>query len=1346
MRFSKALFIAIFLLISSPSYAQLQDFTSGWTITDNFSTASQMTNTASQINFVNARTRNVNAYIYKDFGAGQLGAFSYSFSFTFNDSGSAADCRVGLFGASNSVVALNNSTSGFYVEYFCTTGAIGIFAPGLATLRKMNGPPSGNFTRYFTVERYEDIVALKMWDNPERSGTPEQVNHRLNSTANLRYLYAFSTLNIANVAEFSGSIQDLTLLDAPVATPALPEIIEPEQVYPADQDYKGGYIHVLSKEPQYFQTYHDYIDNYVLYKANPVRTDGRTGFPTLADDGYDLVGTRLRPDANTEAMFNVGSNNRDTIFAEFSDRLWNNVVTNGSMEVDASWSAVGTPSTNELTQTGTNIHYQTTTWFSSSSRDHRVMDGVSERHVAGDSGDGISQTGLRIDRLNTGCTASLANWSFNWQSVGHINIISGAVRLKIYDGDNTTLKVNQLIGTSGGVGHWQSWVSAAFSTAHVGSCGSGRVEITCDGGACEFYVDNVMISQYGRESGSNTPVGLSSYGDEFRQFTLYGAWRVERHDDINRMVLINPLDHMYFIRGANNQDLGSGAQRSLLEGRNVCNWFKIKMGLASSMSCTLANFYLNDAVMPVLGLNNAGFFVAREAMTDDPDDPYTFILPVDMKFWNTNSQDAGYIVFPTIPEFNNTWLDVYSPKYTATILRRVNDVLSSWGFTGHYPILGGEKIIRHEADPNPYYFLANRIRSNINNVGFKLGNELRGTISWSHLIYRLLQTNLIGVRIPVSGNATMQNYSKIGIINFMRAKYGDPATESTFINNIGYGGAYETSVVGTLTGWSDVPGYDATDSDADGTPDKDEAAITRLATAWTATCTTQNADGSNRWRSFLTGTSNTFSCTGVSFGNDQLTEAEAAVYEDFTDMLATYQRKYLKPLHDELFSREGRYRNALLSFGLGYKLHEGWFRGIFSPDQSEQYLKLVSSCAYPGQVSDNSISNAYRDIENTDEVSTVGVRTMFDRAHAYGDIACFSESVWASAEIDSWLGGNGENPGGTDRTIDRKYSQAGAEGMYWGRWDCTGITAAMCSTTTTDKLIPKRTQIWYNCSDLTNTATCANSGTLEMQWSQATYPEYPTVVIPNALWVYTDDVGALPAVLPASTKVTNGTYAFNVMFNTIRLSMVCDDAAGTDFTRTTDTPWAMANSFRNTVLYNMSCIEGGNGHPVPDANVNNGNDACRYYKTTWERTTDKCVEAYSAFEHDGSADPYPTDFSQVNIGDRYALGYLDPSKGPAVDQYYTPKSQESRAKLLCEAMDQLMDQERDDGIRPNVGFSFWSIMADNGCYEDRARECRNFGAFDPKFQKYDGIESPYGGNFIYTFKKCMDEMYQKHDH
>ena len=96
-------------------------------------------------------------------------------------------------------------------------------------------------------------------------------------------------------------------------------------------------------------------------------------------------------------------------------------------------------------------------------------------------------------------------------------------------------------------------------------------------------------------------------------------------------------------------------------------------------------------------------------------------------------------------------------------------------------------------------------------------------------------------------------------INMLRVEYGDPSTEGTFLTNIDYDGDYELALVGTIgIDWEAVPGYDTTDTDMDGTPDKDEDAIDRLNLSWagptgTFAMPTERGDGRNAWTLFYNG-------------------------------------------------------------------------------------------------------------------------------------------------------------------------------------------------------------------------------------------------------------------------------------------------------------------------------------------------------------------------------------------------------------------------------------------------------------------------------------------------------------
>ena len=421
--------------------------------------------------------------------------------------------------------------------------------------------------------------------------------------------------------------------------------------------------------------------------------------------------------------------------------------------------------------------------------------------------------------------------------------------------------------------------------------------------------------------------------------------------------------------------------------------------------------------------------------------------------------------------------------------------------------------------------------------------------------------------------------------------------------------------------------------------------------------------------------------------------------------------------------------------GFGHGFHEGWFKGVKSPDGATQYLDLVSMRDIQGLTNDGpTYLTPYRNLRN-DLTNTITLGTTIDRAWKYADVAYMHQSFWVSGEIDSWLGGDGG-------TVSEVFSTTGTTRMYMPGWNCDGLTASQCSTSAGTYILSEEDAVGWDCTDITNMATCTNTGTIDGQWSQTFHEPFTGAVISNRVWIYTEDTGTLQD----NDIVTNGTKMLALTATPSAQTAVCDETA--NFNSTPDNPMATWNLFQNTTFYNVSHMLGENGH-ASDSNPSDGINATIYYKLHGSANTRRCIGADQSYFHvgagEGNYDVTPNYADQVKVGDRYEIGFMEPDAKIWYDQFYLMDTQEKRAKAYCEVVDQMMSYETTEGIRPVIGIDFWAIMSDYGCEDDGSIECRNFGAYDPEHRMYDGESSPYGGNFVYGFKKCMDEIYVKHD-
>ena len=1307
----KILLTLLFCLTTSLGHCAYEDYTSGdWTTTDDAGYSGDLTVTANRITFDNDfASRDNTDTVVKDEGTGGITDFAYEFQFTITagDQNENFYSRVCLFGVTNEASAdYDEWTTGIYLRTsISTSGTLSlILTEAGGESQSLSQSSTYPLTRYITIERYEDEALIRVYEDEARVTTPEQINIKI-SDRGYRYLYGFgATDDQQGNALQDGYVENLEEQTAPTsalpAPPLLDDYNNPD--VQDDFDYFGGWTGLQATDRYNATAVPDRIEGTLLYDAD-------ADFPTIAEDGYDLSWNVLQPDANYDMYFVIQSNTADTLFILPSDRLMDRdvrdiLLTNGDMELDSDWGDYGTPTTNERSTTKT------------------TSNGTYTRHVIGDAAnDGVQQTGIAINNAN-------------YKSIGYIWVVSGNVYLKVNDNDGEVL--DERVGTLSG-GKWESYQTSQFTSSYVGS-NTGDMEFYCSGGACEFYLDDVVLGESGTGS-YNSYVDLESYTNGTKYYEVYGHWRTEKIN--GRWWIIDPLDNVYIIKGSNNFDLSQIDGRDF-DGNELCGNVKVKYDRYTSCTALTTSklHVLND-----LGFNNIGFFMTEYVKGDmnreaENDTSYPYINSVDMKFWSALS-DVGYILSES-GSYSGGWMDAYDADYIDDIKENAignatcsYDPCISWSF-------GSNDYYFQSGDKNPYFYRANNILSNMMIVGWNLGNEPVGSGGGYHNIgYKIMQSDSTSSS-AVDGISD----TKVAAVNWLRAKYTNGG-EATFATNLDYDGSDEITIVGS---WSGVTGYVATDSDADGTPDNDEAAITNLNTAWGTTFPTENADNiTNAWVLILDDAYNASGGLSAVDGDGWLDGADADIFIDFNAILGNYNRKFLAGLWEAYFGPNAYFRDKKINFGFGYHWHEGWAQGFKSVDGNTTYTKVVSSGC--GTLQDGpSIQSLNDDFLARERQG----KSIEDGCVAYYDISglpMYSESYWVPVETASYFGAH-------TGTVDAVYLRSDVDfAVYRGSWNCDGDATGFCSTATNDYKIAEDATVYWNCDDpeVVPHESC-DTGVLHWQFNKT--PDQPIVHgnFSNK-YIVIADTGSIGN-LENEDIITTGTKMFTINGTPGRVSLAVDEDANfdTDF----NNPYALDNLFHNTTFINLSDMEGTEGHTI-DGDPTDGVNAAMTYLLDIGWTTHRSLSPWKSQLHLGSGTGQylgaPANFTQVAVGDRYKIGYLPLYQQPWMDTYKIIYTQEDRAKLLSELLRQQMDLQGTNNDYFMTGFSLWALW-DYGYADYTEREVRAWGFITQRDNFYDGVEATTlgadgiadtwddeekdYGNFTGNMKAYFDGMYQ----
>jgi len=1324
----KTLLTILLCLIPSIGFSAVEDFTTWSNNVDGAGTGTLTVEATLISTSSDYSAEDQQDYVCNDLGVGNIDAFKYDLDFTVDSMGAFA--TISIFNVSNEVGvdwSNKNPAINVFVNYDNSNYQLAVRNNSNAEQSILNIGKTANLpiTRYITVERYSDVISLKSYTDADRETVPQQVNINVD-TDTFRYLCALGTEDQGRSRLVDINIRNYESLATPTETPAGPVVIPIDHPYPADWDFKGGYTGIKSQKRKFFEETPDFIDDFIIYDTN-------ANFPTMAVEGYDVAWQAISPDANVAFTFVIWANTADTIFGLFPDRLQFRVMgdpadralltahkANGNMELDSGWSNYNTPTVNERTSTTT-----------------MPIDEGYVRHFSGDTNDGIELTGtIAIDKVADDGVTVITGWDFDWKAAGHVFVVDGTVNIQIIDGDGSTSILNEQIGTAGGVGHWESFLSSDFTTTHEGSLGSGKVRFYCTSVTCEAYVDNITIGEVHRDSGLNTPVSWTNYGNKFEHYRIWHDWEPQYFAKKKRWYLINSLGNVYFIKGANNVDYNQIKGRSGDGYGQPCSSYKARIG--SALGCTAVGQYKLEDIKS-LGLSDVGFGVSyevREAVKN-PLGNMPNIGNVDMKQGSGFLNEDGTAGFFDLIDGNNlSWVDVYDPDYQRQVPQMIGS--EQCNTNGCLVSFYNNDVFFNSptTDFNNYYYGANRALADVNLMGYILGNEPLGSAGGHcNPMARLMETGTL------SSDSTDEPYNEtyLAQINWLRTHYGDLDTEGTFLSNIGYDGDYELSVSGTLgsfTIWSDVPGYDSTDTDTDGTPDKDEAAITALNAAWSGTSgtiaiPTERVDGKNAWWGLIGETYLDHMVSGDLNGvclYDN-TNPDPDFREDIHDMLANYQHRFHRVLYDEFFGPDGLFHEKILNYGFGHGYHDGWFRGVRVRADGKKVMRAMAGLSF-GNVQDGPgwltpYSNNYLSLQsgNTlgDELKDQYDETGGDLGPGQG-IPFFASSFWYTSGSADHYSRNG--------IIDQVFTLTGTNGDFrQGGWDCDGLTVGVnCSETTEDFRIPSQTSIGWNCTDNTDLETCADTGVIVYQYIKIVDQPEVRNEFGQYIWFYTD-AGSIGN-MADNDIITDGT------------NMLALTSAGTRHSAIVDwemeaypgfkSAWVLANGANTTVVSNYSCFRGENGH-IQDSDPTDGINDCNYVMLRENGTSPYSVQGWkrlsntTGFIQDaGSGSAGRADFLKFNVGDSYGYAHL-PLDNLNLDYSYIMDTQNKRGKGMVEALKQGMDFKTNNGDRVALGFSLWAIFADYGYSDYTQREVRGFGAWDAKANKKDGIENDLCG-------------------
>jgi len=942
---------------------------------------------------------------------------------------------------------------------------------------------------------------------------------------------------------------------------------------------------------------------------------------TGAFTGLDLSYGVLLPDVDEHIYFIIEANDDDNLYIVPSDRLEYDVITNGDMELDANWGDHNTPTTNERSSTSVVGDYS---W-----------------HVVGDAAnDGAQQTGLTIQNDRVGHNSG---WGGEYRAIGLINVVSGTVNMSISDNNGSIYDAQ--VGTTDG-GKWEAFETSNFNSTYEGA-GTGTIEFYCSGGACEFYADEVAVGEYSYGY-YNEYVGIDDYNSGTEEYRVYGWWRPEKID--NRWWLIDPLDNVFLYKGMNNlNSLNINSAGGVdFDGVRYCDNMVAKY---PTESCTGAEMYRIQDIIDI-GFNVFGSEVSSDSkygrdLTWTEAETYgkaPYIAQVRIQDWDTNSDfdDVGEIDCPNT-YYDDLWPDVYDVDYETTL-------------EDEYTLGYNKTYLKTTQNITPYRYAPYTNLANLWYMGQDWGEEIRGT-----------NENFINVAcgfFEATDSMTTADDgvcdTKIGFVNFIRAKYTDGG-EAAFIANIGEDASDELV---HPSSWSGVTGYDATDTDADGTPDLDESAITNLNTAWGTTYPTENGDDTtNAWEYVIENSDDdTYGFNTRSDDCDLGVDAELDA--DMIDLHEVYSRKLHRELYENIMGPDSPFKNRKLNIGFGFQGHHlGWAKGIESKDGLTKYLNVVSvrgGCG-TGSTLDHSV------------IVEADCSSMDDWQNTYDEtgIPVILETSWVNANFDyygSILNG----------TVDAVYQPG--DGAVRGSYDAQN---------TPDCVIAQDASVSWDAG--------GNTGTMIQMWDATVNTNAQ-----NRYILIEDSAGTLLD----NDEVTDGSCTITVAGAPTDTSLLYD--ADANFDTGYDNPSSLFHNGHWCIIYNKESV-------FPET---------MYMIRADDWVAEHALISYKAFGQDVSGSYNDNSFEDLSVGDEYVVGSQDLNRSfnGFTDEIYLLDSQTKRADRFIDRTDLWFNKSNGAGENFVIGFAHWSYN-DYGWADYKAQELESFGFFTVEDNAYDGVEA-----------------------
>lgn len=1040
---------------------------------------------------------------------------------------------------------------------------------------------------------------------------------------------------------------------------------------------------------------------------------------TGAFAGKNLYWHQLQPDVTEYIYFLIESNTDDEICIKPPDRLKNQVVVNGSMELDSNWSNYNTPTTNERSNT-------------------QAKYGTYSRHVVGDSAnDGITQTGIQFDLKEADCTTPHnSSWTGLYTGIGWVYVVSGTVFAQFIDGDGTTSMANVQIGTTAG-GVWEDFKVNADSN-FTSACGNGAVRFYCSGGACEFYLDGDDTQFVGENDyGTNNPfLVLTDFNDGDDEYAVFQKMKAttDATAPYNNRGHFDPEGNFWIPKCVNNFDPVTISSLGGVDNDGATYCTALGRKYPGYSACEDRAMNLIEPFKD-MGFNCIGSIAASIVVDDNwRPDMYGFIPVIRqyrMEAWNL--APVGEINFEdpvgnTEGEWDGKWQDVYDPDFQ-DIFDYPN---GAWGDASAYSLgtdntqyqkTGG--IESNQYDVTPYKARYLQIAANPWIFGYDFGEEVWGASSTgSDIGYMLMTTNPTDTTAADGVNET-----KIFMVNKLRVLYS-VGGETTFIDNIDFEGSDEITPV---SGWSGVAGYVSAT--------KDNQALTALNNAWNTTYTSwakllyedgdddtdvrgvgalqedanfETAVGCNRVYS----PASSSTCQWEGYGSTQ-------IRSDLTILGSYYARKLYKTFYDHLFGPNGYLKETKLPMGAGHTRKLGWALGVQAEDGSTNYVPSLLTNNLPvvgGSIT--STNPIYPSNDPTDPGNT------YDRLLAYCtayDGPMHTESLFGgTAEPDTPMFKRGIVDAVYKRTDPTNAVYISATTSSSIGWDCDATVypsiATYCSTANANFRFTEDQTVWWDCANplAPSDGTCGGKGTVWWHFIKAV--DQPMVngvcrwsscgSYTNRYIIITSNAGSI-GTLGNNDLVTDGTKMFTIANTVVRVAMVVDNDA--DFDTAIDNPHAYNMIFGGLHLMDESQV-------APDRN--------NFYRLGHGYATRRSMLLWKDWEVNNSYTGPPGDFRELQAGDPY---HLQSDKGNNTSLFEV-MTQELRGKVLTSRLEQTSEFRNAANQRCMLGWSLFSVMSDYGWVSDennpfmnvsypQGDELRNFGFFTIEGDKYDGVSA-----------------------